>query len=134
MLGIGLWEWLVLLCLALVVVGPRRLPEVARSLGRWTRDLRRVSRDLRLTLEMELDEEEDRRRRAQIRDRRSELGRGVQSVAAPQLATERTEDEVVTADELPALLAPEREDEVVTADELPVAIAPAEPSSATESG
>ncbi|HCP45239.1 MAG TPA: twin-arginine translocase TatA/TatE family subunit, partial [Deltaproteobacteria bacterium] len=33
MFGIGPWEWFIVLVLALVVVGPRRLPEVARTLG-----------------------------------------------------------------------------------------------------
>ena len=31
----GVGEWFVLLAVVLVVVGPKRLPEVARTLGRW---------------------------------------------------------------------------------------------------
>jgi len=69
-LGIGPLEWLVLFAIALVVVGPRRLPEVARTVGKWTRELRKVSRELRLTLEGELDDEDSRLRRREIRARR----------------------------------------------------------------
>lgn len=41
-LGIGPMELLVILILALIVLGPRRLPEAGRKLGRFMRDLRRM--------------------------------------------------------------------------------------------
>ena len=105
MLGIGIWEWLVLLGLALVVVGPRKLPEVASTLGRWTRELRQVTRDLRLTLEVELDEEETRRRRAQIKERREELADGAPTAPGPAVA-----EDVIPPGDLPPV-SPETVDE-----------------------
>jgi sec-independent protein translocase protein TatA len=39
-LGIGIWEILVLLGVLLLVFGPRRLPEMGRSLGSGVRELR----------------------------------------------------------------------------------------------
>ena len=38
--GIGIWELLVLLGVLLVVFGPKKLPEMGRSLGRSVRELR----------------------------------------------------------------------------------------------
>ena len=39
-LGIGVWEMLVLLGVLLLVFGPKRLPEMGRSLGRSVAELR----------------------------------------------------------------------------------------------
>jgi sec-independent protein translocase protein TatA len=38
--GIGMWELLVLLGVLLLVFGPKRLPEMGRSLGRSVAELR----------------------------------------------------------------------------------------------
>jgi Tat protein translocase TatB subunit len=47
MFGIGTTELLVILAIALIVLGPKRLPELARSLGRGLAEFRRASTDLR---------------------------------------------------------------------------------------
>ena len=47
MFGIGTGELLVLLVLALLVLGPDRMPKLARDIGRTVGDLRRTSDDLR---------------------------------------------------------------------------------------
>jgi sec-independent protein translocase protein TatA len=38
--GIGVWEILVLLLVALLIFGPKRLPEMGRSLGRGLREFK----------------------------------------------------------------------------------------------
>jgi TatA/E family protein of Tat protein translocase len=47
MFGIGMTELLVILAIALVVLGPRKLPEIARSLGRGLAEFRRASSEMR---------------------------------------------------------------------------------------
>jgi sec-independent protein translocase protein TatB len=55
MFGIGGWEMLLILVVALVVFGPKRLPELARSLGRGLAEFRRASTDLRKSFDLDLD-------------------------------------------------------------------------------
>lgn len=57
MFGIGMTELMVVLVVALLVLGPKRLPEIARSLGRGMAEFRRASSDLRASLTASLDEE-----------------------------------------------------------------------------
>ncbi len=51
MLGLGIWELVVIVVVALIALGPRRLPELARQAGRIIRELRRTANDLRRSLD-----------------------------------------------------------------------------------
>lgn len=55
MLDIGLSELLIILAVALIVLGPKKLPEVARSLGRGLAQFRRASEDLRRSILLDED-------------------------------------------------------------------------------
>lgn len=63
-LGVGPLELLVILIIALIVVGPERLPQIAQSIGKTMRDLRAMSqgfttewqRELTLASGVEVDE------------------------------------------------------------------------------
>lgn len=60
MFGIGSTELLVILVVALIVIGPAKLPEIARSLGKALGEFRRVSTDVKRTIEMEVEHEEQK--------------------------------------------------------------------------
>ena len=53
MFGIGPQELIVILVIGLLVLGPKRLPEIARSLGKGLTEFRRASNDLRQSLALE---------------------------------------------------------------------------------
>jgi len=54
MFGIGLPELIVIFVLALLVLGPERLPEVARMVGRAYGQLRRASEDFQRTIRQDI--------------------------------------------------------------------------------
>jgi len=47
MFGIGMTELLVILTIALIVIGPKKLPELARALGKGLAEFRRASTEMR---------------------------------------------------------------------------------------
>ncbi len=57
MFNIGPTELIVILLIALIVFGPKRLPEIGKTLGRSLQEFRRASNDLREELQRGINEE-----------------------------------------------------------------------------
>src|SRR5918992_2730591 len=57
---IGMPELIIILTLALIIFGPRKLPELGRSLGKSLGEFKRASNELRNTLDEEIRIEEER--------------------------------------------------------------------------
>lgn len=65
MLGsLGIPELLVIFVIALIVFGPRRLPELGRSLGKGIAEFKKATSELQNTLEEEVRADEQRTREA----------------------------------------------------------------------
>jgi sec-independent protein translocase protein TatA len=56
--SIGFPEILVILAIALIVFGPKRLPEMGRTIGRTLREFRRTASEVRAEIEQDLDDDE----------------------------------------------------------------------------
>jgi sec-independent protein translocase protein TatA len=57
MFQIGPQELLLILVVALLVVGPRRLPELGRSIGKGIREIRKAQEEVRKTIQTNLDDD-----------------------------------------------------------------------------
>ena len=65
---IGMPEMMIIAVIALIIFGPRKLPELGKSLGKSIAEFKRASNELKSTLEEEIRTEElnDARKSAQI--------------------------------------------------------------------
>ena len=61
MFGIGMQEVVLICAIALIVVGPKKLPELARALGKGYAEFRRAFDDMKRTVETDLQSDEIRR-------------------------------------------------------------------------
>src|SRR5471030_3120036 len=78
MANLGMADSLILMVMALVVFGPRRLPQIGRQIGKLMYEFRKASNDFKFQMEEELRTSEEADRRKQDEDRQRAL-----ALAAP---------------------------------------------------
>ncbi len=61
MFDIGFWELTMIAVIALLVIGPDKLPDVARTAGKWVGRARRFVGDVKTDIDRELKQEELRK-------------------------------------------------------------------------
>ncbi len=71
--SLGMADSLILMVLALVVFGPRRLPQIGRQIGKLMFEFRKASNDFKFQMEEELRSAEDADRRKQEEERQRAL-------------------------------------------------------------
>ena len=59
MSGVGSSELIILILIGLIVLGPKRLPQIANQLGSWIGQARRMTRAMRRQLEDEINFDDD---------------------------------------------------------------------------
>ncbi|HWN84317.1 MAG TPA: TatA/E family twin arginine-targeting protein translocase, partial [Vicinamibacterales bacterium] len=64
MWNIGMPELVIILVIALIIFGPRKLPELGRSLGKSIGEFKKASNELRHTLDEEIRMEDQKDQRA----------------------------------------------------------------------
>ena len=80
MFDIGFSEMFVIAAVALVVLGPERLPKVARQVGEWMGKLRRYVDDVKSDISRQMELEELRGLKQQVTDAAQSLKQSVDSV------------------------------------------------------
>lgn len=64
--SLGMPELIIILVIALIIFGPRKLPELGKSLGRSLNEFKKASNDLQNTLEQEIKIEEQKDAAAKV--------------------------------------------------------------------
>ena len=96
--SIGGMELLGVLVIALILFGPRRLPEIGRTLGKTMQQFRRAANDLRFDLEREVQIDEVRAIEKDLKTVSREIQGGLQPepsahLPQPEDSSSRTEPE-----------------------------------------
>ena len=86
--NLGMGELVLILVVALIIFGPRKLPELGRSLGKSLGEFRKASNELKSTLEDEIRVEEQKEQRAKLDAERETAVAAASShaTAAPEAA------------------------------------------------
>jgi len=95
MLGsIGMPELILIFVVALLVFGPKKLPELGKSLGRGLAEFKKASEDLKKTIEDEI--EQGKQEAASVQQQVADVRKSIEPVsvspaAAPEAAVPRSE-------------------------------------------
>ena len=90
MFGIGMPELLLLLAIALIVVGPKKLPELAKALGRGFAEFKKATNELKESLETNTDFSDLRKSFDDIQDT------GVDATLSSTPSVEANTEEIAT--------------------------------------
>ena len=88
---------LILMVMALVVFGPRRLPQIGRQIGKLMYEFRKASNDFKFQMEEELRNAEEADRRKKEEDRLKALALAAPPPESPASETQAAEAEVTPA-------------------------------------
>lgn len=88
--SLGVWEIALILVVALLLFGPRKLPEIGRTLGKGLAEFKKASNELRRSIETEVEAEE-RNERAAVEAPSSVVTPSLAAVAQGTKAPEHTE-------------------------------------------
>ena len=94
--SIGMPELIIILVIALIIFGPRKLPELGRSLGKSIGEFKRASNELRSTLEEEIRIEDQREQRAVMRAEQDSAIEAASSAPPPSVVPVPPTDETVS--------------------------------------
>ncbi|MBW1690998.1 MAG: twin-arginine translocase subunit TatB [Deltaproteobacteria bacterium] len=90
MFGIGMPELIIIFVIALIILGPKKLPDLARALGKGMAEFRKATSEIKANLDIEDD----------LRDMKEELADSVSGfIADPSEQADETEAQAESAQE-----------------------------------
>ena len=89
--SLGMPELIIILVIALIIFGPRKLPELGRSLGKSIGEFRKASNELKSTLEEEIRLEEQKEQRAKMEAEQASAISAATVTPAPPLGDDAAE-------------------------------------------
>jgi TatA/E family protein of Tat protein translocase len=92
MFGIGMPEMLVILALALIVIGPKKLPDLAKSLGRAMREFKKATNEFKETIQLEGELSE-------VKETFNDLSDGVKDAVDLNLKPEKQKTDKIGSDD-----------------------------------
>ena len=102
MFGIGSMEFLVIILVAVLVLGPNQLPKLIRTFTKVMGDVRRVSTDFQRTINLEINQEEYRQRQKEEKAKKRREVEARKAEAAKTAAEAATPETSETAEATPA--------------------------------
>jgi len=84
---VGMPELVIILVIALIIFGPRKLPELGKSLGRSLNEFKRASHDLQNSLEQEIKLEEQKEAREKVAAQTTEAPKTAEAAEAAPVDT-----------------------------------------------
>jgi sec-independent protein translocase protein TatB len=105
MFGIGLPELIVIMAVALIIIGPKKLPDLARALGKGMAEFRKATQEIKESLDVDKE----------LHDLKKDLVDSVSGTNEPpvDMRDEEGKAEKAAGDEVAALLPEEAEKEKV---------------------
>ena len=94
--SIGMPELIIILVIALIIFGPRKLPELGKSLGRSLNEFKKASTDLQNTLEQEIKIEEQKEQVKKNKDEEKTASSAFDTDPS-KFDTDKTDDDQNTA-------------------------------------
>ena len=92
MFGIGMPEMLVILALALIVIGPKKLPDLAKSLGRAMREFKKATSEFKETIQLESELSE-------VKETFNHISDEVKGAVDPNLKPEKEKTDKIGSDD-----------------------------------